>query len=329
MFLSIVIPVYNVKDYLEKCVDSVISQVGEDCEIILVNDGSTDGESPALCDMYAEKYPRYIKVIHKQNGGIGDARNAGINEACGKYLCFIDSDDYVLPGYIDEMRRVADDSNADIIQFGYKTEKEGTCSDTILEDVPIYEPLKLADYTCFLAMQPMVWYRIWKRSLFVDNGILFPLNVWHEDVHTTPKLFASADTIVCVPNAYYAYVQRPDSVMHSKNIERCGEIISAFEDIVGWFKKNDLFRQYYNALSEFALLHVLIFASVRVARVSPKNHLLQEFKEFVFANFPDCLHNPEVNLSKLHLKHRAVLGLVVSGKYRLIFALFKMKDAFN
>ena len=98
MFLSIIIPVYNVEKYLEKCVESILGQVEDDCEIILVDDGSTDGVCPELCDKYAEKYPEKVRVIHKLNGGVGDARNVGVENSKGDYICFIDSDDYVLPG---------------------------------------------------------------------------------------------------------------------------------------------------------------------------------------------------------------------------------------
>ncbi|MFR5421203.1 MAG: glycosyltransferase family 2 protein [Oscillospiraceae bacterium] len=94
MIFSVVIPVYNVKDYLPKCIDSVLAQDFEDYEVILIDDGSTDGESGAICDRYAAAHPERIRAIHKPNGGVGEARNVGI-EAPGQYLIFIDSDDYI------------------------------------------------------------------------------------------------------------------------------------------------------------------------------------------------------------------------------------------
>ena len=98
MIFSVVIPVYNVKDYLPKCIDSVLAQDFTDYEVILIDDGSTDGESGAICDRYAAAHPERIRAIHKPNGGVGEARNVGIEAAQGEYLIFIDSDDYIAAG---------------------------------------------------------------------------------------------------------------------------------------------------------------------------------------------------------------------------------------
>ena len=111
MIFSVVIPVYNVKDYLPKCIDSVLAQDFTDYEVILIDDGSTDGESGAICDRYAAAHPERIRAIHKPNGGVGEARNVGIEAAQGEYLIFIDSDDYIAPG----MFRVLADAVAGLI----------------------------------------------------------------------------------------------------------------------------------------------------------------------------------------------------------------------
>lgn len=105
MIFSVVIPVYNVKDYLPKCIDSVLAQDFEDYEVILIDDGSTDGESGEICDRYAAAHPERIRAIHKPNGGVGEARNVGIEAAQGEYLIFLDSDDYIAP---DMFRVLAD-----------------------------------------------------------------------------------------------------------------------------------------------------------------------------------------------------------------------------
>ena len=105
MIFSVVIPVYNVKDYLPKCVDSVLAQDFDDYELVLVDDGSTDGESGAICDRYAAAHPERIRVIHKPNGGLGDARNVGLEAAAGEYLVFIDSDDYIGAGMLRTLDR--------------------------------------------------------------------------------------------------------------------------------------------------------------------------------------------------------------------------------
>ena len=104
MKISIVVPVYNVKDYLPKCIDSILVQDCSDCEIILVDDGSTDGESGAICDRYAQAHPDLIRAIHKPNGGLGDARNVGQAHATGEYILFLDSDDYIAEDTLEKLK---------------------------------------------------------------------------------------------------------------------------------------------------------------------------------------------------------------------------------
>ena len=118
MIFSVVIPVYNVKDYLPKCIDSVLAQDFEDYEVILIDDGSTDGESGAICDRYAAAHPERIRAIHKPNGGVGEARNVGIEAAQGEYLIFIDSDDYIATGMFRVLADAVARFRSDIIGFG-------------------------------------------------------------------------------------------------------------------------------------------------------------------------------------------------------------------
>lgn len=326
MFLSIIIPVYNVKDYLEKCIESVVKQVEDDCEIILVDDGSTDGVCPKLCDIYAEKYPEIIRVIHKLNGGVGDARNVGIENAKGDYICFIDSDDYVLPGMIDALRTKAESSHATIIQFGFYVEKDGNILDEKIESILHNEALTLEKFPQFLTMAPNLWNRIWCRKLFVDNDIRFPVGVWYEDMCVVPKLFASADTIESIPQSYYVYVIHNNSIMHNTNVERIGEILPVLEDVVTWYKDNNYFEKYYNTLSKIAVFQILMFNSVRVAKIDPDSHLLPEFREFVDRYFPDYMHNPELNFWNLSFHDKISLILVKTKQYKLIQMISNLKN---
>ena len=142
MIFSVVIPVYNVKDYLPKCIDSVLAQDFEDYEVILIDDGSTDGESGAICDRYAAAHPERIRAIHKPNGGVGEARNVGIEAAQGEYLIFIDSDDYIAP----DMFRVLADAVArfgsDIIGFGAALEANGGMEKAAAADAAAAEDVR-------------------------------------------------------------------------------------------------------------------------------------------------------------------------------------------
>ena len=121
MTFSVVIPVYNVKEYLEKCIDSVLAQTSDDTEIILVDDGSTDGESDQICDRYAETNPDQIRVIHQENGGLGAARNTGFRAAEGEYVIFWDADDYFEPEALEAMYGKITE---DVIRLEQETRKD-------------------------------------------------------------------------------------------------------------------------------------------------------------------------------------------------------------
>ena len=192
MIFSVVIPVYNVKDYLPKCINSVLAQDFEDYEVILIDDGSTDGESGAICDRYAAAHPERIRAIHKPNGGVGEARNVGIEAAQGEYLIFIDSDDYIAP----DMFRVLADAVArfgsDIIGFGAALEANGVVVKELVDPLPADRTFTLADTPELMQTMPSPWSRIWRRSLFLDSGVRYPARIWYEDLCTSVKLLALA-----------------------------------------------------------------------------------------------------------------------------------------
>lgn len=139
MRLSLVVPVYNVADYLPKCMESLLCQDFADFEIILVDDGSTDGVSPGLCDEYAARDPR-VSVIHQENGGLGAARNAGLERARGEYLFFIDSDDYIAPGALSRLAEVTERTGSDIVLFSFYYDTAGELAPGQLPTLPSERP---------------------------------------------------------------------------------------------------------------------------------------------------------------------------------------------
>lgn len=324
MTFSVVIPVYNVKDYLPKCIDSVLAQDFADCEILLVDDGSTDGESGAICDRYAAAHPEQIRVIHKPNGGLGDARNVGLEAAQGDYLVFIDSDDYIGSGMLTTLSAAIDRFHSDVIDFGFAVDTDGRITKQLVDDLPHDRAFTLSEQPRLLLTQPNAWSRCWKRSLFLDTGIRYPSRVWYEDIRTTTKLFAAAKSICAVADVFYYYVVREGSITRNPNVKRNAEILDAFDDLLGWYRSNGLFEQYYNELSRLTVDHVLLAASVRVLRVDPENELLGQFQDYVQQQFPDYLENPY--LQTLSRSHKLILRLLRQHKYRTVRTLFTVKD---
>lgn len=322
MLISVVIPVYNTKEYLRKCVESVLACDHSDCEILLVDDGSTDGESPALCDALAAEYEA-VRVIHQPNKGQGGARNTGIAVTEGEYLFFVDSDDSVVPGTLELLKKEIARTHADVIAFDFYSDDE--VHPWVKMDSGLYyseSPFTLKEHPEYLRSIPSPWSRLWKRTLFTENGITFPERVWYEDLRVSVKLFALAQSIVTLSEPLYIYLQREGSTMHSAKLDRNREIIDAFEDLLGWYRAQGLYEQYAEELCRLCIEHVYLSASVRVLMGDPKHPLLKELAAYLQAQFPDYR---AADRSFLSGSRRLVYRLLEMRMYRLIRWLFQLK----
>lgn len=217
---SIIVPVYNVEKYLNKCVDSVLAQSFRDFEIILVDDGSTDS-CPVICDSYQEKDSR-VQVVHSKNGGPSSARNQGISKAQGEYVWFIDGDDCIHPKALETLCNYLHKS--DIVNFGYciySVENQVDFSknqsrypfDGVALKNDIYALMKKA---CSCVLLPYVWRNIYRRDFLLENGILFDADIsYGEDSVFNMEAFLKADRIVFAKEYLYGYCMRSDSLSKS------------------------------------------------------------------------------------------------------------------
>lgn len=219
---SVVIPVYNADKYLEGCVKSVISEealLGQ-TEILLIDDGSTD-RSGELCDRLAEKWG-CVKAFHKENGGPSSARNYGIDKASGKYIFFVDSDDYVEKDAFSILKNILDRyGEADIITFGAVRESQNR-----RESVRKYEPdcVEISDGRNFLlknykerSLNSVPWLYVCRKKFLDEKKIRFIEGVVHEDVEFIPKIMLAAERIIEIPEDLYHYVVREDSISTKKD----------------------------------------------------------------------------------------------------------------
>ncbi len=323
MKISIIIPIYNVETWLSRSVEAILANDTANCEILLIDDGSSDG-SPALCDRYAAEHPDLIRAIHQKNAGPGAARNTGIAAATGDWFLFVDSDDRLAPNALSRLREVAAEGEADVISFQFfKESVEGQSWEEWSGPMQSLERFSLREQPAFLLTQPSCWLRLWKRSVFEDNGISFPNVVWYEDVRTVTKLLAKAKQIVNLPDHLYYYLDRPGSIMNSSQLPRNRDILPAFADILDWFEAEGLTKAYYDELCALTVQHVLLAASVRVARIDPKSEILEELRAFTEKRFPDWKKNPySKTLPRLK---RLALHLVAQKRWRLIRTLFNLK----
>lgn len=212
--ISVIVPVYNVKSYLEMCVDSIISQSYPNIEIILVDDGSTDG-SGELCEQLSNR-DRRIKVIHKLNGGLSDARNVGIDHAAGEWICFIDSDDFVSENYIEKLVKAAAENGADIAICDpvhvFKKQDAVFCEDNQTKVFTNTEAIIEMWYQRTFLFS--AWAKIYRRFLFDD--VRFTKGIIYEDVDIMHELFIRSSRIVYFNAKLYAYMHRDGSITTQK-----------------------------------------------------------------------------------------------------------------
>lgn len=238
---TVVVPVYNVEKYLEKCVDSILAQTEPDFELLLVDDGSTDG-SGRLCDKLAEKDGR-VRVIHQKNQGLGGARNTGIQQAQGDWLLLVDSDDWIEPQTLEKTMEAGLREEADLVMFAYRSVDEGgRILQTYMENAPKDRGLPLEQQPALLLTSPSACIRLYRRELLERTGILFPPRVWYEDMRTTPKLLAEARQVVYLDYVGYNYFSRTGSITKNQNAARNREIVEAFDDLLPWFQRQGLSR---------------------------------------------------------------------------------------
>lgn len=275
MFFSIIVPIYNVEKYLHECVDSILSQTFHDFEIILVDDGSPDA-CPDICDEYKQKDSR-IKVIHKENGGLSDARNAGLELAKGEYIIFIDSDDYWDDNKaLEKIYNIIAERSPDVITWRFKK---------LFEDsgkiVPYGYSISKEKETIFselLKSRNMAVSAVWKaikRELFTSSQLEFEKGVYSEDIEWCARLLTVAKNIIPSNLDFYVYRQRSSSISHAvgdRNIEHLQIHLQSIETIVtrieGENQKN---------LKRFLAEEFCNFV-ITVARCNRKNDVLRWIK---------------------------------------------------
>ena len=219
--ISVIVPVYNMEQYLERCVNSIVDQTYRNLEIILVDDGSTD-RSPRMCDEYAQKDGR-IKVVHKVNGGLSDARNAGLQVATGTYIGYVDSDDWIEPQMYQRMYEACIEHQAQVAVCRYAkiyrdhVDREGNGQVTVFDREGILKAY-LADQPEYVVYNS-VWSKLFARE--VVEGVLFPVGKNSEDIMYTTKAFCKLEKAVYIDECLYDYVlDREGSIMNVNRTQR-------------------------------------------------------------------------------------------------------------
>jgi glycosyltransferase involved in cell wall biosynthesis len=306
---SLIVPVYNVERYLEKCLFSLVNQTLKDIEIILVNDGSTDS-SLKIAQDFADKYEN-ITIVTQVNGGLSAARNTGIKHSTADYLAFIDSDDYVDITMIEKMFNMAICQSADIVVCDMKYVFSDHMS---FSSGGTFKSFNAKDNPELIGINNSACNKLFKRDLF--NDINFPIGLWYEDLGTIPILYLKADKVVKIDEVLYYYLQREDSIAHSIS-PKVFHVYDAIGIVEKYIEQNcvENKKEYINVVHQMYMNHGLYLTTLRITSLASSRKEAEKYLE--------------VNLQKVNhfypMWTKNVFINTFNLKVKLIFLLYKLR----
>ena len=307
---SFIVPVYNTEKYLKKCLDSLVNQTYKDFEIIVVNDGSTD-KSSSIISKYQKKYKNII-VIDKENEGLSMARNRGVQKSSGKYIIFVDSDDYVSNKLLEEVDKKIDDS--DILRFQLATEDEeytkiNEYHEEGFESMCGYDAFRYLSSYHFV--EP-AWCYVIRKNYYIENKFSFKKDVYHEDFGLIPYVIYKARKVKSIDFVGYYYIQRNGSIMNNNDYKKT--VKKAF-DMLEQYKTMRLFAKNINRknnLDDYFLSYISnsVIVKARELKKDEKKVYINELKKLNV--FDGVLVNTRIRRFKKYLmKHNLNLYLKV------------------
>ncbi|MBQ3553323.1 MAG: glycosyltransferase family 2 protein [Clostridia bacterium] len=273
--VSIIVPVYNVEKYLERCIKSVLSQTYPNIELILVDDGSKDS-SPQICDSYADR--ENITVIHKENGGLSSARNAGIKRATGEYIFFLDSDDFIHDECIQTLYDIMTQCDCDIVQGNFE---RGTLD--FFADKVIKEEVELVSYQEALLgfrYKTLAWGKLYRR--FVIDDVEFPEGLIHEDEAVYYQYACRAKKIAITNRALYYYFMAPNSIMRNNQEYKNECFIDILEERIEFFENRNEPLMVRASIERYLVILVLTYSEWHCSKTiqNDEKKLRSKFLEF-------------------------------------------------
>lgn len=277
MRVDVVVAIYNVEEYLDACLSSLVNQSYSNYKLILVNDGSTDN-SLRVINRYKENYSHLIEVINKENGGLSDARNVGLLHSTAEFIFFIDGDDFVEKNMIESCMKVVDDS-VDMVVFDYNQyHLQENRKERINLDLN-FNRADLKQCPEMLAKIPnAAWNKMYRRTLLTENGIYYPYSYRHQDLGTTAKLLLQARKVVYLKEALYNYLlDRPNNITQQVD-RKLYHILAMVKEIVLYYHEAGEFENYQSEL--------LYLAQINCSQSLKKAMRLRD-KKFVFQFIDD------------------------------------------
>lgn len=302
--VSVIVPVYNVEKYLDKCLASLVNQTFKDFEVIIVNDGTPDN-SQKIIDKYTKKYSNFKGFI-KKNGGLSDARNFGIKKASGEYISLVDSDDYVASDFLKKMYEKALADKLDIVVCDTIAVYEDGREQVIKSNLRFSDD----DVKNYLIAPPTGCIRLYRRSLFENN--LFKKGILYEDLELTPGLANKTDKIGFVEEGLYYYLQRSGSIMKMRTFNN--KLLDIFEVLESNRKK--LKRKYPLEVEYLYITHLLRSTTLRFLDYEDTLKYLNKINDIMSKEFPNWSKN--IYYQKSSKKLKLVCYLAYHKHYKLL-----------
>lgn len=316
--ISVIVPVYNVENYLRKCLESIINQTYKNLEIILIDDGSTDN-SGKICDEYAAKDNR-IKLIHKPNGGLSDARNAGLEIAKGEYIGFVDSDDWLELNAYEIMLGAIFKNDFDIAICGYVVEFKNKKIMRALDSNTLIGNEKILNTLFYNKNFPnAVWCKLYKREIF--RKLRFPVGKIYEDMLIKFDILKNSTKIIIISEILYHYRQRENSIMHHVNIDKSIEKINVCKDIIKKVQNENKTVELaaYAQLYKHYVYMIDDILTLKFSKIEEQK-MIREISNEIRKNFKNILLNKNIS-------HKAKIGyILLSIDWKLFVFIRKIID---
>ena len=309
--ITVAIPIYNVEKYLERCIKSIINQTYKNIEILLVNDGSPDN-SKEIMEKYKENDKR-IKCFYKKNGGLSDTRNYAINIASGKYICFIDGDDYIDNTFVEKLYNKIIEDKSDL----------AWCNFTLVNDDGKYDEIIINDKNIYDFEMPSACNKLYNVDIFKKNNIFFPVGIWYEDLATTPRILFSTNKISWVNEGLYNYYFNVESITNTYSIKVL-DSLKALKIVDDFVKENNI--QNVDEYLEYLYLYNGILNTVYrlsmcyEAKISDIKNVVKICEE----RFPKLLNN-NAYIKKLDTSRKILRLLLKLKLYRFTRFIIRFK----
>lgn len=294
--LSIIVPVYNVEQYLKRCLNSIFNNTFQDFELIIINDGSTDKSEDVILE-FVDKYKDKIIYLSKKNAGVSIARNDGIKKARGNYITFIDSDDYIEPNMFETMMKKMAQDDFDIVVCDAKIVYEDSNDSRVVSSgyiQDLYHKNRIRE--TMPVFYPVMWNKIYKTEIV--KKIQFTSGVWYEDMEYLLKLYPHINSIGVVKKPLYNYLQRKNSITYTYN-DKLYDIINNMERVIDYYKLEGVYDEYKDEIEYLYARYAFTTFPKRLAKCRDKTKYNKGI-EFAFGkveeHFPNYKQNRYLNM---------------------------------